>query len=304
MGVQNIKIEPMTAIYGEDTAQEQTITCKADVADSLDGLATLFYDVDNTAHYWWFNTSGGSAVDPAIPGATAHAVALTTGASATAVATALAAVLTAVTGFNATASGKVVTLVNTTNGYAIPLRDPATGGTGFGFKTTIQGDLAEAVGCVEGEIPLTFNESLVEVKCHDTGATVITKLKSGWGAIELKMNLQETTLALLKKMFVKSGGSFLPVGAGATELFGIGNYKQFENAATFAKKLTLHPKRLLDNDFSEDWTVWKAYPKLEGATFSGEKTFTLPVTFEAYLDETKPAAIQYFAIGDSTQTIL
>lgn len=301
--IENIKVEAMVAYYGEDDFQVQTATFKPDVAGSLQSAAFLFYKPDNTAHYAWFNLST-AGVDPAIPGATGHAIAASLNASAATLATAAAAVITAVTGFDAAASGKVVTITNTDLGYAPPLRDPATGGSGFGFKTTVQGDLKEPVGCVEGEIAVTFAENMIDVKCHDTGSTIITQLKSGWGSIELAMNLEETTLALLKKMFVKAGGSFLPVGAGATELFGIGTAKQFENAAVYAKKLTLHPRRLLDNDVSEDWTVWKAYPMLEGATFSGEKVFTLPVKFKAYLDETKPRELQYLAIGDATQSLV
>lgn len=303
MAIENIKVEAMVAYYGEDAYQVQSATFKPDVSGSLQSKAFLFYTPANVAHYIWFNLAT-LGTDPAIAGATGHAVAGALNDTAATLASAAASVIGAVTGFDASASGKVVTITNTDLGYAPPLRDPATGASGFGFKTITQGDLKEAVGCVEGEIALTFAENMIDVKCHDTGSTIITQLKSGWGSIELAMALQETTLAKLKKMFVKAGGSFLPVGVGATELFGIGTAKQFENAAVYAKKLTLHPARLLANDVSEDWTVWKAYPMLEGATFSGEKVFTLPVKFKAYLDESKPKEIQYLAIGDATQSLI
>jgi len=102
-------------------------------------------------------------------------------------------------------------------------------------------------------------------------------------------------------MFVKSGGSFTPDGG--TEVFGMGTFKNFENMFKFASKLRLHPVRLLDGDLSSDYTFHKAIPNLTGVTFSGENVFTLPLTFKIYPAEGVDSRVNYFSIGDGSQSL-
>ncbi len=57
MSVQNIKINPMYVYIGKDTAQQQTITCKADVTGaSLGGKYFVFHDPAGAKRYAWFDT--------------------------------------------------------------------------------------------------------------------------------------------------------------------------------------------------------------------------------------------------------
>jgi hypothetical protein len=87
LGIRNI-------ILGSDRPQKFCVFTKADEADSLDGKYFVVHEpVTQAKHYFWFNTTGGSAVDPAVPNATGHAVAISTGASKSAVASALQAVI-------------------------------------------------------------------------------------------------------------------------------------------------------------------------------------------------------------------
>ena len=303
MGVANIRVEPMVATYGENTAQVETITTVADVSSSLQNKYFFMVTPAGVKHYFWFNVAT-LGVDPAPAGATGHAVAISANDTAAAVATALEAVIEATTGFDSTVSGNVITVTHSTTGYAAPAVDAqSTSGTGFAFAVTTQGDLAEEVGCVQGDIEVAFEESYVDVTCHDTGATIATQIKNGITNCEVTMGLQETTKANLKKMFVKSGNSFIPVGSSATEVFGVGQSKDFLNIYTFAKKLVLHPKRLLAGDKTEDITFFKAYPVLSSMVLSGENVRTLPVTFKVYPDTSIVNRVNLFAIGDSTQNL-
>ena len=80
MGVENIKVEAMTATYGEDTAQVETITCVADVAASLNSKYFFLYTSAGVKHYFWIDV-GNTGVDPAPAGATGHEIDITSGAS-------------------------------------------------------------------------------------------------------------------------------------------------------------------------------------------------------------------------------
>ena len=104
-------------------------------------------------------------------------------------------------------------------------------------------------------------------------------------------------------MFVKSGNSFIPEGASATEVFGVGSSKDFQNIYVYAKKLVLHPKRLLASDKTEDITFFKAFPVLSSMVLSGENVRVLPVTFKVYPDTSIVDRVNLFAIGDSTQSL-
>lgn len=296
----NIKIEPMVVTWGADVAQVSTITCVADVADSLDGDYFFLYTPGGVKHYFWFNTSGGSASDPSIAGATAHAVAITTGDTAAAVAIALEAVIEATTGFDSTVSSGVVTVTNSDVGYA---PGPYEGvGTGFSFAVTTQGDTAADIGFVDGDIEVSQAEDLVEIKGHETGSNVLGHIRTG-KQVEITLTFQETSAAQLRKLFIQGGNAFTPAGAAATEVHGWGFTKDFTQTMNQAKKLVLHPKVLGSGDRSLDRTYWKAYPMLESIAFSGENKLVVPVTFKIYPDTSKNAYVQYFAVGDGTQTL-
>lgn len=122
--------------------QVQNIVCLADVANSLDGKYFYLYSAnDERAYYVWFNTSGGSAVDPAIAGKIEVEVAITTGDSANNVATALAAALDALDDFSCPAPGAAtITITLAKNGNATDAVDSAVP-TGFTFSVpSVQGD--------------------------------------------------------------------------------------------------------------------------------------------------------------------
>jgi len=118
-------------------AEVYTITCVADVTNSLDGKYFVARTQgDAILHHVWFNTSGGSAVDPAPAGSTAVEVAVTTNATATTNAASVASAMDALPGYIATSSGAVVTVTLATAGFAT---DASTGTSTFTFAVTTKG---------------------------------------------------------------------------------------------------------------------------------------------------------------------
>lgn len=311
MGVENIKVEAMKVVYGVDTAQKEKITIRSGIAKS--SLAAKYFHLYavNLAgviskHVFWFNVTG-TDVAPSLTDATLHEVDISAGTIDTIaeIASELATAITAVTGiFAATSANNVVEVTHSVVGFAPSAHDAKSTllKTNFGFEILVQGDKEEELGCIEGDIEVAFEESFIDVTCHAEGATPVAQLKNGVSSVEVTMNLQETTKEKLKKMFVKSGGSFIPDGG--TEVFGMGTFKNFENMFKYATKLRLHPVRLLDGDRSEDYTFHKAIPNLTGLTFSGENVFALPITFKVYPAESIDSRVNYFSIGDGSQSLV
>jgi hypothetical protein len=311
MGVENIKVEAMKVVYGIDTAQKEKITIRAGIAKA--SLAGKYFHMYATTlagviskHVFWFNTTGTDTA-PVLADATLHEVDISAGAIDTIaeIATELASVISAVAGvYSAISSNNVVEVSHSVVGYAPTAHDAKAAllKTNFGFEILVQGDREDELGCIEGDIEVAFEESFIDVTCHAEGTTPVAQLKNGVSSVEVTLNLQETTKEKLKKMFVKSGGSFTPDNG--TEVFGMGTFKNFENMFKYATKLRLHPVRLLDGDRGEDYTFHKAIPNLKGLTFSGENVFTLPITFKVYPAENIDSRVNYFSIGDGSQSLV
>jgi hypothetical protein len=297
--VGNVKIEPMVATWGTDTAMVQTITCVADVADSLDGNYFFLYNSAGTKFHVWYNTSGGSATDPAPAGSTAAVVAITTGATANAVATATELVIEALTGFDSTVSANVITVTQTTVGYA-PIGHDVD--SGFTIALVTEGDTAADIGFVDGDMELSISEDLVDVTAHETGSNVLTQIRTG-KQVEVTLTFKETSVAQMKKILRQAGGAFTPVGANSTEVVGAGTHKDFTQTLDQAKKLVLHPKVLGTSDRTRDYTFHSVYPMLDTIAFSGENLHLVPVTFKAYPKTTLNDRVEYYSYGDGTQTL-
>lgn len=309
MGVENIKVEAMKVIYGVDTEQSEKITIRSGILKaSLAAKYFHLYAVNLAGviskHVFWFNVSG-SDVAPTLPDATLHEVDISDSGIDTIaeIAAELASVIGGVAAYTASSSNNVVTVDHAVVGYAPSAHDAkdALKKTNFGFEILVQGDREDELGCIEGDIEVAFEESFIDVTCHAEGATPVAQLKNGVSSVEVTLNLEETTKEKMKKMFTKSGGSFIPDNG--TEVFGMGTFKNFENMFKYATKLRLHPVRLLDGDRSEDYTFHKAIPNLTGLTFSGENVFTIPITFKVYPAEGVDSRVNYFSIGDGSQDL-
>ena len=310
MGVENIKVEPMIVIYGEDKFQKQKIVISPSIL-KVDLAAKYFHTYALLAgvivkHVFWFDTTG-TDVAPTLPDAILHKVDIsaapidTVAEYATALASAIALVSTAFS--SATAVNNEVTYTNFVKGYAPASHDAKNllKITNFGFQILIQGEVEAEIGLVEGNIKVSFKETFVDVKSHDNGATPIAQLKTGVEGVEVALDLLETVKEKIKAILVKTNNSFIPDGG--TELIGMGTYKQFENMFKYASKLRLHPKRLLAGDRSEDMNFPKSMPNLEGIDFSGEEVLKLPVKFKVYPAQDLDSRISFWFIGDGSQTL-
>lgn len=297
--VGNVKIEPMVATWGTDTAMVQNITCVADVADSLDGKYFFIYNQAGTKFHVWYNTSGGSAVDPAPAGSTAAVVAISTGATAAAVATATEAVIEALSGLDSTVSNAVITVTQSTAGY-VPLAHDVN--SGFSFELVTEGDSAADIGFVDGDIEFSVAEDLVDITAHEHGSNVLSQIRSG-KQVEITLTFKETSVAQMKKLLRAGGGAFTPVGANGSEVVGHGTHKDFTQTLNQASKLVLHPKVLGASDKTRDYTFHQAYPMLDAIAFSGENIHMVPVTFKIYPKLTLNDRVEYYSFGDGSQTL-
>ena len=294
--LENVKINPHQVLMGKNTAQVQTV--KTAAGTLLGGKYFLLHSPTGK-FYVWFNT--GSSVDPAPAGGwTGIEVDVLVGDSATQIATKLAAELLAATDFNATSSGDVVTVTNVANGYAQPARDgEGVGACVFAFKVTTVGALERVVGCIDGDLEISgFEQTKVEVRCHDTGATVQKEIISGYSNPQIALTLQELDKENLKKILVDAGmSSFTPVGADKQEVFGYGQANL--GSSNPRVPVRLHPVSLDDANKSEDWNCWQCELGLDTLTLSGENVSTMPVTLKMFPDNSKPKTIQFFMIGDA-----
>lgn len=310
MGVENIKVEAMKVIYGENKAQVEKITIRAGVTKtSLAAKYFILYALVGgavTKNLFWFKTSALD-VAPTIADVTLHEVDISSATIDTVqeIAAELSTAISAVAGvYTSAVVANVITVTHSVTGYVPSAHDALTEAsqTKFAFEILVQGDTEDELGCIQGDIEVSFEESFIDVTCHAEGITPVAQLKNGVSSVEVTLNLEETTNEKLKKMFTKTGGSFIPDNG--SEVFGMGTFKNFENMFRYATKLRLHPVRLLDGDRSGDYTFHKAIPNLTGLTFSGENVFTLPVTFKVYPAEGINSRVNYFAIGDGGQALV
>ena len=296
MGVENIKIQPMRVYIGDDTKQEQKITCAGDVASSLAGTYFLAHTPGGEKHAFWLDN--GIIADVVITGWTMHAVIYAPGDSATVLAGKIQAVADALTTkFDATVSGKVITLTCVEAGYALPARDGADA-TGFAFAVSKLGFAKQEIGNLEGDIEISgFEVSKQEIKTHATGSTVQGEIITGYSKPTMKLNLYDTNKDAIKKAIVLMGGhSLIPEDAGASELIGYGPTSV--GGASPTVRLTLHPVNADASEKDQDWNIWKASFNMDSFKFSGENFSSIPLTISIYPDETKPKLMQFFAIGD------
>ncbi len=298
--IQNVDLRPQHVFLGSDIAQVQSIKCVADVSSSLNNKYFLFHAVGGAKNYAWFDT--GSGVDPAPAGGwTGHQVTITANATASAVATALAAVLTAVTGFDATASGQVVTLTNTAVGYAQPAIDSVAAPVGFSFTVTTLGQIEKEFTCLKGDIELSgFSQQKLEITCHAGGSTVQDERITGYDKPVLSLVFQETDKASIQEILVMYGMPvFTPIGADKEAVFGYGPANVGSSNPKI--KIKMHEVGVDLSDKSSDYNIWSAELGLETFNFSGENVSEIPATFTLFPDQTKPKGIQFFMIGDAAK---
>ncbi len=292
-GVGNIKIEPVNVTW--EIEHQEHFDFDGQTAAGLGGKYVLLWNAAGTAFYAWFDENG-TDVDPAVASKTEIEVDYAASATDSAIATAFASAVGAATGFNATASGTVVTVVRTDPGEVTA----STVGNTTVDITVCQFGRSMDLGLLEGDVEYAFEETLLEVKAHQTGSTLLAELRQGT-VNTITLTMQETQVAALKEMFANvSGGTDSSV---STEVFGVGTSRIGTNTIIQSARLILHPEALASNDYSRTMCFWKAYPQPESLVFSGENPQVLSVTFKMYKDDSKPEAVNIWCMGDYTQYI-
>lgn len=157
---------------------------------------------------------------------------------------------------------------------------------------------ASALGLTEGDIEIKFVEDVVDVMGHQEGTNILSGIRTGKRA-EVSITLKETNRALVKYMLEQSGQSITASG-GASAVVGWGTGRDFTQTLSQAATLIFHPVTKASNDYSEDITFWKAYPKPDTFVFSGENPSTLSLEFVIYPDSAKAAQARYGVVGNAT----
>ena len=68
--------------------------------------------------------------------------------------------------------------------------------------------------------------------------------------------------------------------------------------------MILHPTKKDPTDRDTDFAMWKAYPKINALTFSGEEDRKLEVEFSIYLDENRENKVSKMVFGEWYQNFL
>ncbi len=290
--VQNIRIEPVN-VYWKDYESESFDFTNA-TASGLGGKYVLLWNASGTAFYAWFDENNTDS-DPA-PGGTSIQVDYAASATPSAIATAFASAVGAATGFDATASGAVVTVVRTAYG-SVTQSTVGNAGSFVSYTRLAVGKDVD-LGLLDSDVEVAFEEATLELLTHQTGTTVRADLRQGVNAT-ISLTLKESDNTLRQNMFANTAGG--TVAGGSSTVYGWGSVKQGLSTMVEAGRLILHPVALASNDYSRDLCFWKAYPLISSIVFSGENPEIMAIEFKCYLDDSKSENINLFMFGDHTQ---
>lgn len=157
---------------------------------------------------------------------------------------------------------------------------------------------ASTLGLTEGDVEITFTEDIVDITGHQEGTNVLSGIRTGKRA-EVSITMKETNRALVKFMMEQSGQSITASGS-ASAVVGWGSGRDFTQVLGQASALVFHPVTKASGDYSEDITFWKAYPKPDTFTFSGENPSMLSIEFLIYPDTSKANQARLGVVGNST----
>jgi hypothetical protein len=294
-----VKFEASEVFWGTQECRSYQAT--PDIAGSLDSLYEeingMDQDVAEQRHYWWLDLDG-VGTDPAIAGATAIPVVIATGDSAATIAAAIQAAVSANQYFNS----EVIDTdqVRVQNKYIGAIT--AEGGNSTFVKTAELTGNGGNLGGTSGGITLETAVEVFTVLLDQTGNIPRDAIQTSVSA-SVSMSLAELTKER-KELLIGSahGNNYTP--GGGTSLQGYGRSKLYESVLSYSGPLYLRPIRnKASGDRSEDVVLWLTAPEIGSLNFSGTDPQVAEITFNAYLDSTKPEEIDLFAIGDWTQDL-
>lgn len=292
---QTIEISPVN-VYWQIEAQESWDFADATAA-GIGGKYVTMYLPTGVGYYAWFDENNTDA-DPAPSGLTAIEVNYAAGAVASAIATAFQTAVTAVTGFTATASGTVVTVVRDSVGEVTDADEGSA--DDFVVLTICKRGKDFDLGLIQGDVSLSTEPSNFIVQAHQSGVTPRASLFQGWSTIEVTTELLETQMSKLQELYGIYGGAFTP--SGGTAVFGVGTSKQGQNLLIDGARLVMHPVNAADQ--TTDVNVMLAVPVPDSLVFSGENPRTLSVTWQGFADGDIDSRVSVLLFGDGSQADL
>lgn len=292
LGIRNI-------LLGKDRSQKTCIYTKADVSGSLNNKYFIVHEpVTQAKHYIWFNVAT-TGVDPAVPNATGHVVAISTNATKNAVATALQTVLNGVYDWSATVTGNEVELSFDVNGYAYEARDAldTLDKTGFNIIVSQFGSVQFDAGATNGDITFTVEEQTKEIKSPQTGDFLLAEIRRG-ASVSVSFELKDTSMASIRRALNFYGQTIVTDDSASEVITGYGSNNLFKSTDDVADQVILRPTdKANDADASEDFTIHKAKLKLGELTMSAENELVLPIEVMGYLDTSKSGFANLFSYG-------
>lgn len=295
LGIRNI-------LLGSDRPQKTCIYTKADDGGSLNNKFFVMHEPTSQAkHYFWYNVDT-FGIDPAIPNATGHAIALSSGASKNTVASATNAVINALAWANSTVSGNEIEVMFTANGYAYEARDALNSlvRTGFNIIVSQFGSVQFDAGATNGDITFTIEEQTKEIKSPQTGDFLLAEIRRG-ASVSVSFELKDTSQGSIRRALNFYGQTVVTDDAASEVISGYGSNNLFKSTDDVADQIVLRPTdKASDNDSSEDFTIHKSKMKLGELTMSAENELVLPIEVMGYLDTSKSGFANLFSYGNGS----
>ena len=285
----NVLISPVNVLWRIEASEQIDFT--GATAAGLGGTSFDIFLPDGTEYYVWFDENN-TDVDPA-PGGVAIEVNYGAGAVSTAIATAAASAIDGTVGFNASASGNVVTVYRDDFGAVTDISDNDSGLT----LTTCREGKDFDLGLLQGDVELSLAPANFVVQAHQTGVTPRAALFQGLETNEATTVLLETQKSKLKEIYDLYGETFTP--ASGTEVTGIGTSRQGDNLLVRAARLVFKPVNATNDE--DNTTIMLAVPVPDSLVFSGENPRTLSITWQGFIDDQIDTRASAYVIGDETQ---
>lgn len=291
--------EAASVAWGRENCQ--SITFVDDVAGSNAGdywdAYVIASDYSTITSYRFYMDDGVVAA-PAAEGHTLTPISYSQDDDAATQAAAAQAVMDGVTNLSASVTGAVVEFTN--NFIGLVTVDDGSNAPNFTFaslQTPIGGDLGSTLEGIE----LSMETQVGVLSSNQTASYVLGEVVQG-AAVSMGMSLAEMTKERWETIIGGVVGDIY-TPSGGTRLVGLGESKLFQNLFDLGGKLILHPLSNDAADKSEDVIFWRCAPKPASINYDGVNQQGLSVEFTAYLDRSKPAAINIFAQGDWTQDL-
>lgn len=295
---QSIKLEAAQVYWGKE--QCRVLQIIDDVSSDLSGLSFKLQSInqEGVISKYYVLLTDGTAVDPAFPGHTKIEVTFVPDSTGEVIAPLVSGAISIVDDLVTEVIDGV--FVHIKNKWIGAVEDDFSLVT-TQFEPVVSFGIGGFLGRTSEGLEISISTSSTIINSNQTGEISLDDIFQGQSA-NCSASFIELTKERLEAMIAGAvGGVHTPMNG--TKLIGGGSSKLFQSLKELGGKLVLHPQRLPLSDHSEDFIFWQSAPKPESINYSGTDVQTLNVAFEAYLDDSKPAEINLFAIGDWTQLI-